>query len=440
MYYTSAYNNNGSAAERDAECQADANKVAFQMHAFASLGDCGTNAYENTLVKDGVLCFCTVTVPASFYLNWAPYVWGTGLPDEEAAYLMRAEVVCDEINPYPPQFAGEADLNSPVVKKRSFGLVWPGPSSIADTTVYEPGAKYFEGLLKKCGITLKSSDSMPIIDTNGAQDANTIMAKYKKLGITDVIVVQDPIDPQFLTRQATSNNYFPEWIVTGSALTDETFFGRQYDQTQWRHAFGMGLLADRVTPTLTDAYNLYNWEYHKTPPAPITYTLEYPFFYWFYTGIQLAGPDLTVQSFQCGEPPYTSHTLSGDKGSNSGKPCIGKTYPGLFGYPISPAHYKTRVSNAAIAWGDHFFPWDSYNMISDGALVYWDPTANGPDETNKNGVGMYRYMYGGRRFLWKEFPKGNQPWFNSANTVTIFNSLPAADRPPSYPYRCYYLC
>jgi hypothetical protein len=438
--YTSAYNNSGSAAEQDAECQSDANKVAFQMHAFASYGDCGTNAYENTLVKNGVLCFCTVTIPASFYLNWAPYVWGTGLPDEEAAYLMRAEVVCNEIKPYPPQFAGEADLNSPLVKTRSFGLVWPGPSAIDNTTVYEAGAKYFEGLLKKCGANLKSSDSMPIIDTNGAQDANTIMAKYKKLAITDVIVVQDPIDPKFLTNAATSNNYSPEWIVTGSALTDETFFGRQYDQTQWRHAFGMGLLADRVSPNLTDSYNIYYWQFHKTPPAPITYPLVYPFFYWFYTGLQLAGPHLTPQTFQCGAPPYTSRTITGDKGSSSGKPCVGKVYPGLFGYPISPAHYQTRVANPAIAWGDHFFPWDSYNMISDGALLYWDATVSGPDESGRNGVGMYRYMYGGKRFLWKQFPKGNQPWFNAANTVTVFDSLPGPDRPPSYAFRCYYMC
>jgi hypothetical protein len=185
---------------------------------------------------------------------------------------------------------------------------------------------------------------------------------------------------------------------------------------------------------------MYYWGYQKTPPAATTIPVIYPFFYWFYTGLQVAGPHLTVQTFQCGEPPYTSRTISGDKGSSASKPCVGKSYPGLFGYPISPAGYKARVSNPAIAWGDHFFPWDSYNMISDGALIYWDPAAQGPDETNRNGVGMYRYMYGGKRFLWKQFPKGNQPWFNSANTVTIFGALPRADKPPSYPYRCYYMC
>ena len=438
--FNTSYNNAGSASEQDAECQADANKVAFQMHAFASWGECGRNSYQNTLVKNGVLCFCTTTIPASFYLNWAPYVWGNGLPDEEAAYIMRAEMICNEINPYPPKFAGQADLNAPVKKKRSFALIWPGPSPILNTKVYEAGAKYFEGLIRKCGVDLKYSDSFPIVDTNGAADADPMMAKYKNAKISDIIVVSDPVDPEFLTSAATKNNYFPEWIVTGSALTDQTHFGRLYDQTQWRHAFGLGLVQDRVPNNLTDGYNTFFWQYKSGPPAAQTYPLFYPFFPWFYTGVQLAGPELTVQSFQCGQPPYVSHTHSGDKGAKQGKPCVGKVFPGIFGYPISPTNYKSRVSNAVITWGDHVWPWDDYNLIDDGALIFWDPTVTGPDEGGQQGSGMYRYMYGGKRFTAGEFPKGDQPWFNNANTVTIFTSLPAADRPPSYPFKCYYLC
>ena len=440
VYFNSTYNNNGTTAEQDTECQADAKHVALELHAFASLGDCGTDSYENTLVKDGVLCFCTVTIPSSFYLNWAPYVWGTGLPDEEAAYVMRAEVLCNEVNPYPPKFAGESDLNAPLKKKRSFALIWPGPSAIVNSTVYEAGAKYFEGLLRGCGVDLKYSDSFPIVDTNGAQDADPMMAKYKNAKVSDIIVVSDPIDPEFLTAAATKNNYSPEWIVTGSALTDETHFGRLYDQTQWRHAFGMGLVPDRLPQNLTDSYNLFFWQYKSGPPANITYPILYPFFYWFYTGVQLAGPHLTPQTFQCGEPPYVSKTHSGDRGAKAGKPCVGKTYPGIFGYPISPTNYKSRVSNAVQTWGDHVWPWDSYNIISDGALIFWDATAQGPDEAGQNGVGMYRYMHGGHRFMKGEFPKGDQPWFNNANTVTVFGSLPGPDKPPSYPYSCYYMC
>lgn len=439
--YNVSYNNNDSTAAQDAECQSDANKVAFTYHAFASLGDCGTNAYENTLVKDGVLCFCTTTIPSSFYLNWAPYVWGNGLPDEEAAYVMRAEVICNEINPYPPKFAGDASLNAPVKKKRSFALIWPGPSPIVNSTVYEAGAKYFEGLLRGCGVDLKYSDSFPIVDTNGATDADPMMAKYKNAKVSDIIVVSDPIDPEFLTAAATKNTYNPEWIVTGSALTDQTHFGRLYDQSQWRHAFGMGLVPDRVPNNVTDSYNTFYWQYKTGPPAPITYPLIYPFFYWFYTGVQLAGPKLTVQSFQCGEPPYISKTHSGDKSEKApGKPCVGKVFPGIFGYPISPTKYKSRVANAVITWGDHVWPFDDYNLIDDGALIYWDPTVTGPDEGGQQGTGMYRYMYGGKRFMRGEFPKGNPPWFSNSNTQTIFSALPGPDKPPSYPYKCYYLC
>jgi hypothetical protein len=98
------------------------------------------------------------------------------------------------------------------------------------------------------------------------------------------------------------------------------------------------------------------------------------------------------------------------------------------------------VSNAVETWGDHIWPWDDYNIIDDGALIFWDPTVAGPDEGNQQGTGMYRYMYGGKRFMKGEYPKRDQPWFNNANTQTIFTSLPGPDKPPSYPYTCYYLC
>jgi hypothetical protein len=112
----------------------------------------------------------------------------------------------------------------------------------------------------------------------------------------------------------------------------------------------------------------------------------------------------------------------------------------MFGYPISPTHYTARISNPVISWSPKLWPWDDYNQLDDGTLIWWDPNASGQDETGSNGTGMMRYMYGGKRYLYGQFPKGNQPWFNTSNTVTVFTSIPSADRPPSYPYRCYYMC
>lgn len=444
-YYTSTYNSNDSSSAQNAECQSDATTVAKTIHAFMSADlfaqDCGTNAFQNTLARYGVLCWCTVTVPASYYLQWAPYVWGTGLPDETQGYLMRAEVICNEIAPYPPQFAGEADLNYPVKKSRSFGLIWPGASSIVNTDVYKAGAAFFARQLQKCGVALKENVEFPIVDPNGPADAQTLMAKFKSDGITDVIFVGDFIDPIYLTSAAESQQYKPEWIDTGSALTDQTHSGRLYTQDEWQHAFGVSFLPDRVPPTLSEAWNTWKWSHNgASPPAQYAYGGDYLWALFFTTGISLAGPHLTPYSFQCGEPPYTSQTHSGWLGSSKPVACVGKTYPGMFGYPLSPTNYKARVANAVWSWGSKLWSWDDYNVFDDGTLIWWDPNATGPDETNANGKGMFRYMYNGKRYLYGQFPSGKQPWFNKTNTVTIFSSVPAGDRSKAYPYRCYYMC
>jgi hypothetical protein len=56
------------------------------------------------------------------------------------------------------------------------------------------------------------------------------------------VFLGDPIMPIYLTKAATDQNYFPEWIITGTVLTDTTVFGRLYDQKQWAHAFGISSL------------------------------------------------------------------------------------------------------------------------------------------------------------------------------------------------------
>jgi hypothetical protein len=446
-YFTSAYNSTDSTSAQNAECQADATTIAKSLHAFITVDafaqECGTVAYQNTLARDGVLCWCTVTVPASYYLNWAPYIWGTGLPDETQAYLMRAEVICKELAAYPPRFAGEADLNTPVAKKRKFGLIWPGASQLVNSDAYVAGAKFFAQQLAKCGINLGQDNvSFPIVDTNGPADATTLMAKFHNDHVTTVILVSDPIDPIYLTNAASKQQYFPEWFDTGSALIDETHYGRLYDQSEWKGAFGVSFLPDRIPTPAQEAERMWGWA-NKGAAPPAKYAANnglYVFAFGFATGVELAGPNLTPYTFQCGEAPYTSRTHSGPLGSKNPVACVGKNYPGMFGYPISPAHYQNRVSNAVLSWGARLWPWDDYNEADDGTLIWWDGNAQGNDETGSSGTGMWRYLYGGKRYMYGQFPRGEQPWFKAANTVTVFASVPAADRPPVYPFRCYYMC
>jgi hypothetical protein len=435
VFFQSAVNPNDSDAAQNSEAQADATKVAKEIKAFMSMGDAGDPAaYYDTLVANHVLCICTVTLPAPYYLERAPYIWGTGLPDETQVYSMRAEMICKEINPYPPQFAGEADLNFPKKKTRSYALMWPGDPSNA----YKPGAEFFIKRIKDlCGIHLTDVISYPlsdITDPGQAQaDAQTYMAKFKADNVSDIIFVGDPITPVYFTSAASKQQYFPEWIQTGSALTDTATFGRLYDQNQWKHNFGLSALGDRVPKTASDAYNLYDWQFGKTPPAASEYITRYPTVWAAVLGVNLAGPNLTAKTFQCGAPPFTSKT-------REGQPCVGKDYPGMFGYPISPTAWQKRITNPVIAFGDRLWPWDDYNQSDDGTLIWWDPNASGPTENGVQGNGLFRYVNNGTRYMYGSFPKVKIPWFNPAKTVTIFPSLPVADKPPTYKYACYYLC
>ena len=46
--------------------------------------------------------------------------------------------------------------------------------------------------------------------------------------------------PANITKEATAQNYFPEWVIGPSVLADTTIFGRTFDQEQWAHALGLG--------------------------------------------------------------------------------------------------------------------------------------------------------------------------------------------------------
>jgi len=51
-----------------------------------------------------------------------------------------------------------------------------------------------------------------------------------------------------ITKEATTQNYFPEWFLNLSVLIDTNVFSRTYDQQQWKHAFGISALTTRIDP------------------------------------------------------------------------------------------------------------------------------------------------------------------------------------------------
>jgi hypothetical protein len=217
-----------------------------------------------------------------------------------------------------------------------------------------------------------------------------------------VIFNGDPVAPGTLTRIATGQSYFPEWILVGAGLTDTAIFARTYDQTQWKHAFGISFLAARSDPNVTGSKFVYQWFFGKPTPAPTGAQLVLADLALFYAVEQGVGPQLTPQNFGAA----------------------------LFAAPPTPR----ALTQPSLSFGDkHIWPHTDYSGIDDATEVWWDPTAKGPDEVQTNGTGLYEFVAGGKRYLPGQWPTTPPDVFDPAGAVTIYTQVPAAERVPVYP-------
>lgn len=379
--------------------RADAIKVADDLHAFASLGGpAQTDAYENELAARGVLCVgCGLSVPDATFQQDAPYMWGTGATPDQ---LLRSalDYIVQRVNGRPASFAGDPAMRT---EKRVFGIVH-----------YDQDPPVFKGLTAELekeyeakGLHAAVSDTYLLDLARLPDEAATTVAHLKAAGVTSVIFMGDPIMPIYLTKAATAQNYFPEWIVTGTVLTDTTALGRLYDPKQWAHAFGVSSLAAPLPQKQGDAWRLYTWYWGQEPAAAKTIGVMEPGIFMLFLGIHMAGPKLNAQTFQ----------------------------GGMFRYPPTgggPAHPRFSFGNRGVS------PTPDYVGVDDVTEIWWDATAKGPDEQGKDGVGHYRYANGAKRYLPGQIPKTDSDAFKTAGSVLGFDDvaqLPAGDRPPNAP-------
>ena len=383
----------GSASD-DAAARADAIKIADDIHAFAVLGGpAQTNAYAEELASKKVICVCLTGQPADVYQRLAPYGWGLTMSSSEA-YVHRADYVIHKLAGKKAAYAGDPAFRN---EDRKFAIVY---YETADNS-RKAGVDAFVQRLKDNGVTL--ADRIPyVLDLSKAtEDAGTVVARLKEKGVTSVIFAGDAFFPIYLTGAATRQDYNPEWIITGSVGTDITAIARRYDQKQWAHAFGISQLVARVDPDqLEKEANPISWYLGKRLQAyPNIFDIGLMF-----SGMQLAGPDLTPGTFRDGL------------------------------YSLKPTRGHVTVTGASFGTGGVWKDAD-YTGVDDVTELWWDPKATGKDETSTEGTGMYRYMDGGKRYLPGEVGKSTATPFDPANTVTIFKSTPAEDLPEQYPHR-----
>lgn len=379
--------------------RADAVKVATQIKAFASInGPSQTPVYADELAARKVLCIgCGISVPNRTFEKNAPYMWGTLSTPEQ--YLENIGILLTkELNNRPAKWAGDPKMRT---KQRVFGTV----HYEQDPPVFTGTSKAVSELGKKNGWEAKVNLTY-LLDLNRLPEiAAGLIAKLKNAGVTTVMFLGDPIMPIYLTKAATAQNYHPEWIVTGTVLTDTTALARNYDQGQWAHAFGLSTLPARVPQDDSDAYRTYRWYYGEMPEAAKTSGVIYPPLLQLFQGIHLAGADLTPQTFAGGM----------------------FRYPPTGGQPAAP-HVSYGQNHLF-----HFTNGDDFVSVDDSTLIWWDPNKSGLDEQGKQGKGMYQYVDMGKRYLPGKLPTELQPFFSTEHAFTGYSDVPPELTTPPYP-------
>ena len=235
------------------------------------------------------------------------------------------------------------------------------------------------------------------------EQAASAIARFKEAGVTSIIFSGDPVAPATFTTEATNQDYFPEWIITGSALTDTTAAARSFDQEQWSHAFGISSLAARLNPENSGSFYLYTWYTGEEPPAADT------------TGVILPLPQVFF-----GAPP------GGRAGADA---------RGLGRRPSWPPSPRPMPS-ASPRWTgvtSRAGPRPTTTASTTGPRSGGTRRSEGPSEIRRVEPGIYQYVDGGRRYRLGEWPEEDSRAFDPEGAVAFYETPPEGEEPPDYP-------
>jgi len=386
-----AYESSGLAND-EVTARADAQRIVEDYKPFAVIGGPAlTNAFADELAARETLCISCGGGSAEWFAERDPYVWAIdGSAEQKQVHVV--EFISKQMAGKPASHAGEA-LKA---NERTFALVYEASGGAESERV----ADLMESRLQEQGVEL--SQRLPYTLDPGTiqQQASQIVAKMKDAGVTTVIMATDPVAPGDFTREATAQEYEPEWFVAAATLTDTNAFGRGYDQAQWKRAFGVTSLAARVDPTVAGTNVLYKWFHGTDAPARMSSPVFMPGFTLLASVLQSTGPNLNYQTFT-----DTIRTLA--------------TTPG--------------ITAPVLSWGDQgIWEGNDFNGIDDATVFWWDADEVGLDENNREGTGMMKFVDGGKRYLPGEWPSEDK-LFVDEGAVALYATPPADEAPPSYP-------
>jgi hypothetical protein len=199
---------------------------------------------------------------------------------------------------------------------RKFGAIWQYEADSPQPVSLQPLAD----ALARCGVALTDPRVMPATatagnydDFNNPQKFQEVMAQYQTEGITSVILAGLPYLEQYFSSGADTQQYHPEWIFPGTPTSDDwdpilRLFWPNADQRQsqlFGLTWGPRQVAYAASPAQsavwdTDPGYVFPTSSNANATGFVRLSETYHELLLAASGIQMAGPTLTAQTFSDG--------------------------------------------------------------------------------------------------------------------------------------------
>jgi hypothetical protein len=361
-----------------------ADAIAAEKNVFAVVGCPDSGGREkyffDELARKGIVSVTArpdLRTEADFQ-RAAPYEWNYYPPYDLDEHNMAAQAC--KLRDLPPPAYAPTSLGG----KRSFGIVY---TSYADSASID--LHYMLDDLTACGISVARKDILPVDFVAGAADtgyqnrsatstqqAQQAVAQLAVDGVTTVMFIAHAASTLQVLQQADSAAYHPEWMMGYFSYNTGWGSGPQQPTDQWDHAFGF----DYQNKLVAAPNNPWYWAVMQEDPsyswpyAPLRYNgwFCYEMQLLLASGLQMAGPHLTPQTFQAG---------------------LWQTH-----FPNPPSAYFEGTVGFN---NDHTF-------MKDRAMVWYSSSGTGPWGQQ----GVWCYVNHGRRYTDATVP-GGYPYFTA---------------------------
>ena len=330
------------------KAEADAD-TAQSKNVFADLS-ATSEPYGDALAKRQIIGFGVPYLSREWMSSRAPYSW---------SLATDCSIVTEEASDYALKklFDKPATNAGPGIQGKPRVITAIAP----DNSWYQECVNAGRSILKSQGRDWQVEPIQYQLDLGTmSNQAQNIVPKLQSEGVTTIVCGCDPIFPVFFSGVAARAGYFPEFINLGVALDDADIVGQLWNQDFTKHSFGISALGDDANQPSTQSIGYQAYHQVRQDEPAFSVDLIYYQMYMLATGIQMAGPNLTPQSFE----------------------------QGMFAYP--------KKQGFAGLWG--YGPGD-YTPQDDVREIYWNPSLPSP--------------YNGKLGTWvdpnpgKRYPKGD---------------------------------